>query len=88
MITSIQLMDMVKAKQGLTSDYSLTKIIGCSKSFIYTVRSTECSMGFEYALHCAEILGLDPLRTLASMGAEIATKKGNENAKQLWLKYV
>jgi hypothetical protein len=87
MITSSQLMDMVKAKYSLTSDYSLAKKIGCSKSFIYTVRDGTCSMGFDYGLQCAQLLGIDPFKTVASMGVEIATKKHNEASQNLWTKY-
>ena len=87
MYTSHELMDMVKARYSLASDYSLAKKIGCSKSFIYEVRKGNTHLGFEFSLICGQLLGLDPLQVIASSGIETAQKKHNQDSENLWRQY-
>jgi len=87
MYNSKSLVDLLKARYDLPSDYSVAQKLGCSRSFIYEIRSGRRNLGFDYSLKIADMLGLDTIKVIASAGYEISMSKKQLKHAKLWLKY-
>lgn len=72
MLSSIELLDLVKHALHLESDYALAKRLGVTKSLISMHRSRRFGMSNELALKCADVLGYDPAYVLLCVNAERA----------------
>lgn len=81
METTNELLDQVKEKYHLASDYALAKKLGIRASAISGYRHERSSLANEIALKVAELLELDAGFVLASMEAE---RSHSEAAKAAW----
>lgn len=81
METTNQLLDRIKEKHGLQSDYALAKMIGMSRERISRYRNTNGELGDDAALKVAELLGLDPAYVLACMNHQ---RTKSEAARAVW----
>lgn len=81
MNTTVQLLDAVKAKCELASDYALAKELELPCQSISQYRKEKNSFGDDTAIRVAEILELEPASVLAAVYAERAK---TEKAKAVW----
>lgn len=70
METTRELLDQVKARYELPSDYALAKKLGMSRERISKYRTTGGALGADAALKVAQLLDLDAGYVLACMEAE------------------
>lgn len=87
MYTSIELLDMVKGRYRLPSDYAAAKKLGLSTQFISKVRQGQSEFGVDSSLLVAELLDLEPLRVIGCTRIQHAHKTHDKNLMQMWLKY-
>lgn len=73
MHTTAQLLDLVKAAHGLTSDYKLAQVLGVSKANISNYRNGHRHPETEVCLRIAELAKLDPDVVVCSVQAERST---------------
>jgi transcriptional regulator with XRE-family HTH domain len=71
-MTTIELLDRVKARHGLTSDYQLAKHMGWTCQTVSDYRNRRRSLGEASALQVAAALDVDPGYVLAVTAAERA----------------
>lgn len=83
METTNELLDLVKERHGLTSDYALSQRLGLTRSVISAYRTKKWMLGEEPALKVASMLGLDPGYVLASIEAQ---RTHNEATRRAWEK--
>lgn len=70
METTNQLLDAIKARYGLPSDYALAAKLNLTRSMVSAYRQGKRNLGDEPALKVAELLDLDSGYVLACMEAE------------------
>ncbi|WP_016957959.1 hypothetical protein [Catenovulum agarivorans] len=87
MNVSIELIEQLKAAYNLPSDYAASKKICVKPNSVSNWRHERSSMDDEIAINVAELLELDPLKVLASLHAERATRLNKESLADFWLKY-
>jgi len=66
MKNTCEFLDAIKAKNSLTSDYQLAKLLGCTPSAIGNYRHGKSMLSDEYALKVADLLGLEGGYVLAA----------------------
>lgn len=71
-MNTLQYLDAVKARRGITSDYALAKVLGVSQPTVIGYRSGRRIFDDEVALTIAQELGLNPLAVIAAANAERA----------------
>jgi hypothetical protein len=81
METTNELLDQVKARHGLKSDYALAKHLGMSSERISKYRTRGGALAEDNALKVAQLLELNEGYVLACMEAERAH---SEAAKRAW----
>ena len=59
MKTTIQYLELVKAKLALPSDYALAKVLGVSHTSIIQYRNGRSALGIETSMKVGQILGID-----------------------------
>lgn len=69
MEATLQLLEAVKRRHGISSDYALAKILGVSRQVLSSYR-TGTTLGDDMAVKVAEQLGVDPAAVLAAVAAE------------------
>lgn len=74
MKTSLDFLDSVKAAQGFTSDYQLSKYLNCTRGAISSYRTGRTFLDDEMACKIAHDLGLDSSYVLACIASERAKK--------------
>lgn len=78
MHTTQTLLDSIKAKKGIPSDYALASFLGVSKQKISQYRRGDYCLGDDRARFLADELGLDRGEVLLSIHAERAKKQHDE----------
>lgn len=81
MHTTNELLDQVKAKHHVTSDYKLALFLGMSKQSMTNYRHGRTSLSDPIAERVAELLDLDPGYVAACMQSE---RSATEQSKRLW----
>lgn len=87
MYTSVELLDMVKARYGIASDYAAAKKLSLTRSFISKIRQGKSYFGLDTSLQIAELLELDPLKVIGSTRFEQAERAHDAQLKDLWQPY-
>jgi len=59
MTYTIELLNMVKAKHGLGSDYQLAKKLGVSTARVSNWMKAKCAMDWDTAFQVADLIGID-----------------------------
>lgn len=72
MLTTVELLDLIKHRFDIGSDYALAKRLGVSPSLICKHRDRPFGMSNDLALKCAELLKYDPAFVLLCVNAERA----------------
>ena len=72
MTATIHVMDTLKRKRGLSSDYAVAKELGVTSSNTSKWRKGQTQMDPETAAKAAELAGLNPAATVAQIEAERA----------------
>jgi transcriptional regulator with XRE-family HTH domain len=80
-MTTTELLDLVKAAHGLTSDYQLAKFMSWTTQSVSNYRNGRHSLGEPQALQVAEALGIDPGYVLNVTAAERAQ---SAEARSAW----
>jgi plasmid maintenance system antidote protein VapI len=80
MQTTIQLLDAVKAKYGIDSDYALAKQLMITRQTISHLRAGDRFIGEDVALQVAQALDVSPAYVLSCAAAERATG----DKKKVW----
>ena len=81
MKTSLQMLDAMKLRIGVQSDYALAKHLGFTKSFLSAVRLGRAGFGDESGLIVAHTLNEPPEYILSLLHAERAK---DANARKVW----
>lgn len=81
METTTKLLDQVKVRYGLPSDYALAAKLEVTRAGISSYRTGRSHLGDDAALKVAELLELDAGYVLASMEAERAQ---TDAARKVW----
>ena len=71
-MNTIELLEAVKLRRGITSDYALAKILGVSQPAVSSYRAGNSKISDDVALTVAEILEIHPLQVIAAANAERA----------------
>lgn len=71
-MNTIELLEAVKNRRGIVSDYALAKVLGVSQPTVASYRSGNSRISDDVALTVAEILQLHPLQVIAAANAERA----------------
>ena len=71
-MNTLQLLDAVKKRHGITSDYALAKILGAPQPTISSYRCGRRIIDDDMALTIAQELDIDPLVVIAAANAERA----------------
>jgi predicted transcriptional regulator len=71
-MNTMELLDAVKARRGITSDYALAKVLGITQAAMSSYRTGNSKFNDDVALTVAEILGMHPLAVIAVANAERA----------------
>jgi transcriptional regulator with XRE-family HTH domain len=71
-MNTIEYLDAVKVKRGISSDYALAKALRVGQSAIIGYRAGRTTINDDTALAIAEILGIHPLQIIATANAERA----------------
>jgi transcriptional regulator with XRE-family HTH domain len=85
---TMELLEAVKKRQGISSDYALAGFMGVTRAQISKYRCDRESLSDEKALWVADLLGLDAGYVLAMMNAERADRAQNTAAATAWEKVV
>lgn len=83
MTTTIDYLEALKIKLGVTSDYALAPKLGLTRQMISLYRLKREYFGDAICLEVARLLGLDPAIVLSSVHAERAK---TDSEKSAWLK--
>jgi len=83
MRTTVELLDAVKRRHQLTSDYQLAKFLGISPSRLGNYRKGRSRPDDAMCIAVADALGIERGRVLAIVAAERAQ---SDQAKKEWLK--
>lgn len=81
MKTTLEFLDAVKAKHGLTSDYQLSKLLECTHSAISNYRAGKSRLDEETACKVADLLGIEGGFVLSCIAAE---RSKNAKVKKAW----
>lgn len=79
--TTVEFLDAVMKKHGITSDNKLSAFLGCTRSGISGYRYKKSYLDDEIALRVADALGLDPAYVVACCHAE---RERNAEVKKVW----
>lgn len=71
-MTTIEYLDAIKAKAGISSDYALAKLLGFSLSAVSSYRHARRFLDDDAALSVAAALNLHPFQVIADANAERA----------------
>lgn len=71
-MNTLEYLDAVKQKLGITSDYALAARLGVTRSAVSNFQRGVGVFGDDVALTVAEILGVHPLTVIAQANAERA----------------
>jgi predicted transcriptional regulator len=81
MQTTNQILDAIKIKHGLTSDYQLARLMGTSEGGISNYRNGRSHLDNQKAMKAAELLGQDAGAIFALVNAERAK---TEQERAVW----
>lgn len=81
-MNTIDLLEAVKVKRGISSDYALAKVLGVTQAATSSYRTGNSKISDDVALTVAEVLKLNPLAVIALANAERAK---TEEQKAKWL---
>lgn len=87
MYTSVELLDMVKARFRLPSDYAAAKKIGVTKSSISKIRAKGTSFGIDQCIVIAELLEIDPMKIIGSARIEQLERQHDTKYLDMWKHY-
>jgi predicted transcriptional regulator len=71
-MNTLEFLEAVKEKRGITSDYALAKVLGITQAGVSSYRTGKSGLSDDVALTVAEILQLHPMQVIASANAERA----------------
>ena len=71
-MNTLDLLEAVKVRRGITSDYALAKALGITQAAVSNYRAGSSKLSDDVALTVAEILGMHPLTVIAAANAERA----------------
>lgn len=82
---TIELLEAVKVRRGIQSDYALAKALGVTQQAVSSYRSGNSIINDDVCLSVADILGLPPIGVIAQANAERAK---TPELRQRWLDLV
>lgn len=84
MSTTTELLDRLKAAQGISSDYALAKLLGISKQGISHYRTKAGQLDTSGVFRIAELLGMSHAETLAALASIEAERAKDEQTRATW----
>ena len=81
-MNTLELLEAVKERRGITSDYALAKVLGVTQSAVSSYRTGRSRIDDDVALTVAEILQMHPMQVIAAANAERAK---TEEQRARWL---
>lgn len=83
MLSSLDLIDLARHRQGDVSDYRISKLLGVSTAALSNYRTGRSSPANSIAVRLAELAGVDPAHALVSVNMERAT---TDEEREMWEK--
>tara|TARA_B100002049_G_C15909548_1_gene303404 strand:- start:295 stop:606 length:312 start_codon:yes stop_codon:yes gene_type:complete len=87
MLTTIELLNRVKAAHALPSDYALAKKMGISPQAISRYRSGNGFFDARVSFVVAGLLGMNPAYVIACANMERAEYQEDEKSVSFWMHY-
>ena len=73
MLSTVELLDLARHRQGDVSDYRISKLLGISTSQFSNYRCGRATPANPVAMRLGELAGVDPLEAVAAVNLERAT---------------
>tara|TARA_Y100001938_G_scaffold145145_1_gene221203 strand:- start:1105 stop:1371 length:267 start_codon:yes stop_codon:yes gene_type:complete len=87
MLTTVELLNRVKAAYGLESDYSLAKKLSITPQAVSKYMKKRSFLDDRVSFIVAELLDLNPAYVVACTNMERAEKKEDKNGVSFWMRY-
>lgn len=81
-MNTIQLLDAIRERRNLPSDYAAAALLGLTRSQVSKYRNGKDFMGDEVVQRAAELIGADPAIAMAGVHAERAT---DPQTRKVWV---
>jgi transcriptional regulator with XRE-family HTH domain len=82
---TIDYLNAVQTRYGLTSDYQLAHKLGITRASASQLRNGKGFLGEDTAIFIAQLLDLPPARVIAHSNAERAERANKPSLLQMWL---
>lgn len=87
MLTTVELLNRVKATYGLESDYSLAKKLSITPQAVSKYMSKRSFLDNRVAVMVAELLDLNPMYVVACTNMERSEKQEDSVGVSFWMRY-
>ncbi len=87
MLTTVELLNRVKAAYDLESDYSLAKKLSITPQAVSKYMKKRSFLDDRVSFIVAELLDLNPAYVVACTNMERAEKKEDKNGVSFWMRY-
>ena len=87
MLTTVELLNRVKAAYNLPSNYALAKKLCVSSQAVGDYYNKGTTLNDKTAFMVAELLDLNPAYVVACSNMERAEKKEDKNGVSFWMRY-
>lgn len=87
MLTTVELLNRVKAAYDLGSDYALAKKLGVSVQRVSNYMRKKTFLDDKMAFIVAELLDLNPAYVVACSNMERAERKEDKSSVSFWMRY-
>jgi transcriptional regulator with XRE-family HTH domain len=82
---TIQYLNAVKSRYGLTSDYQLAAKLGLTRQNVSKMQANKGFMGEDTAQFIAQLLDIEPAIVVSHANAERARRAGHQTLLEMWL---
>lgn len=81
MLSTVELLDLARHRQGDVTDYRIAKLLGISTQNVSNYRTGRAMPINRVAMRLAELAGVDPLQAVAAVNLERSTTPED---RELW----
>jgi transcriptional regulator with XRE-family HTH domain len=82
---TINYLNAVQSRYGLTSDYQLAAKLGLTRSNVSLLRNSKGFIGEDTAQFIAQLLDIEPAIVVSHANAERARRAGHQTLLEMWL---
>lgn len=85
MLSTVEMLDMARHRQGDVSDYRIAQLLGLKPQHISTYRNTPTKPSNPVAMRLAELAGVDPTEAVLWVNLERATTPEDREVWEIML---